>query len=228
MPTPTLRLYHELLLLALADDSGKLAFGGMLMYGLGGAVLTELLLEQRLEIVEEGTRFTRRYVQVANPRPIGEPVLDAALAKIREAKRRASPSTMVSRFGQARQLRHEIARELCRAGVLRETEQQILLLFRRRLYPTIDSRPERALIRRVRDTLDAGKKPTDRTAALIGLASASGTLSSLYDRKALRALKPRIKTIAESTAGSRAVREAITAAQAAVTAAMVAATVAAT
>lgn len=223
MPTPTLRLYHELLLLALADDSGKVAFGGMLTYGLGGAILTELLLEERLEIVEEGTRFKRRFVQVTNPRRIGEPVLDAALTKVREAKRRASPSTMVSRFGQKRQLRHEIAHELCRAGVLRETEQQILLLFRRRLYPTIDSRPERALIKRVRDTLDVGKKPTDRTAALIGLASASGSLAAIYDRKALRALKPRLKTIAESSAGSRAVREAIAAAQAAVTAAVVAA-----
>lgn len=228
MPTSALRLYHELLLLALADDSGKVAFGSMLTYGLGGAILTELLLEQRLEIVEEGTRFTRRFVQVANPRPTGEPVLDAALAKVRDAKRRASPSTIVSRFGQQRQLRHEIARELCRAGVLRETEQQILLLFRRRLYPTIDSRPERALIKRVRDTLDAGKKPSDRTAALIGLASASGSLAALYDRKTLRALKPRLKAIADSSEGSRAVREAIAAAQAAVTAAMVAATVAAT
>lgn len=228
MPTPTLRLYHELLLLALADDSGKVAFGSMLLYGLGGAILTELLLENRLEIVEEGTRLKRRFVQVTNPRRIGEPVLDAVLIKLGEAKRRASPSAIVSRFGQKRQLRHEIARELCRAGVLRESEQQVLLLFRRRVYPTIDSRPERALIRRVRDTLDAGKKPTDRTAALIGLASASGVLLSLYDRKALRALKPRIKTIAESSEGSRAVRESVAAAHAAVTAAMVAATVAAT
>lgn len=223
MPTPTLRLYHELLLLALADDSGKVAFGSMLTYGLGGAILTELLLEERLEIVEEGTRFTRRFVQVTNPRRVGDPVLDAALAKVRDAKRRASPSTMVSRFGQARQLRHQIAQELCRAGVLRETEQQVLLLFRRRVYPTIDSRPERALIKRVRDTLDAGKRPSDRTAALIGLASASGSLAAVYDRKSLRALKPRIKALAEGSAGSRAVREAIAAAQAAVTAAVVAA-----
>lgn len=223
MPTPTFRLYHELLLLALADDTGKVAFGGMLTYGLGGAILTELLLEERLEIVEEGTRFKRRYVQVTNPRRIGDPVLDAALAKVREAKRRASPSTIVSRFGQVRQLRHQIAAELCRAGVLRETEQQVLLLFRRRVYPTIDSRPERALVRRVRDTLDVGKKPTERTAALIGLASASGSLTAIYTRKELRALKPRLKTVVESSAGSRAVREAIAAAQAAVTAAVVAA-----
>lgn len=228
MSTSTLRLYHELLLLALADDTGKLAFGSMLTYGLGGAILTELLLEQRLEIVEEGTRFKRRFVQVADPRPLGEPMLDTALAKLRDAKRRASPSAIVSRFGQQRQLRHDIARELCRAGVLRETEQQILVLFRRRLYPTIDSRPERALIKRVRETLDAGKTPSDRTAALIGLASASGSLAALYDRKTLRALKPRLKAIADSSEGSRAVREAIAAAQAAVTAAMVAATVAAT
>jgi hypothetical protein len=228
MSTSTLRLYHELLLLALADDTGKVAFGSMLAYGLGGAMLTELLLEQRLEIVEEGTRFKRRFVQVADPRPLGEPLLDAVLAKLRDAKRRASPSAIVSRFGQQRQLRHDIARELCRAGVLRETEQQILVLFRRRLYPTIDSRPERALIKRVRDTLDVGKKPSDRTAALIGLASASGSLAALYDRKSLRALKPRLKALAESSEGSRAVREAIAAAQAAVTAAMLAATVAAT
>jgi hypothetical protein len=154
-------------------------------------------------------------------------VLDAALAKVAAAKRRASPSTMVSRFGQTKQLRHQIAQELCRAGVLRETEQQVLVLFRRRVYPTIDSRPERALIRRVRDTLDVGKKPSDRTAALIGLASASGSLAAMYTRQELRALKPRLTTVVESSAGSKAVRDAIAAAQAAVMAATVAAAAAA-
>jgi hypothetical protein len=224
----SLRLHHELLMLALCDEKGTLAFGHMIELGLGGALLTELLLAGRVEIVEEGTRWKRKFVQVIDGTPFREPVLDAALAKLRSAKRRAAPSTVVSRLGHLPKLRHDVARELCRVGVLREDEQQVLLLFRRRVYPTVDSRPERALIARIRDVLEHGAVPKERTATLIALANVTHALAALYDRKALKALKPRLKSITESNVGSKAAQEAVAAAHAAVMAAMTAAVVAAT
>lgn len=224
----SLRLHHELLLLALCDEKGTLAFGRMLNIGLGGALLTELLLAQRVEIVEEGTRRKKKFVQVIDGTPFREPVLDAVLAKLRGASRRASPSAVVLGIGNLPKLRHDVARELCRAGVLREDEQQVLLLFRRKVYPTVDPRPERALIKRIRDVLEHGTVPKERTAALIALAHVTHTLGAIYDRKALKALKPRLKSITESSVGSKAAQEAVAAAHAAVMAATTAAVVAAT
>lgn len=222
-----LRLHQELLLLALSDDKGTVAFSGMLGLGLGGALFTELLLAQRIEIVHEGRGGKKQYVEVRDTSPFREPVLDIALSRLAEAKRRAKPSSAVSRLGSIPKLRHAVAQELCRAGVLRETEQQILLLFRRRVYPTVDGRPEQALIRRIKSVLDGGKTPDERTAALIGIANLTGALAAIYNRTQRRALKPRLKHLAESSAGSQAAAQAIAAAHAAIMAATIAAAAAA-
>lgn len=221
---PSLRLHHELLLLALSDDKGTVAFGSMLTLGLGGALLTELLLADRIAIVHEGRGGKKQFVEVRDTSPLGETVLDDALAKLASAKRRAAASTAVSRLGN----RHAVARELCQLGVLRETEDQILLLFRRRVYPTVDPAPERALIRRIKAVVDGGAPPDDRSAALIGIADLTDTLSAIYDRRERKERKARLKHIAESSAGSRAAGQAVAAAHAAIMVATTAAVVAAT
>lgn len=45
-----LRLHHELLLLALHDKKGTLAFGQMQHIGLAGGLVAELLLAERIAI----------------------------------------------------------------------------------------------------------------------------------------------------------------------------------
>lgn len=225
---PSLRLHHELLLLALSDDKGTVAFGSMLTLGLGGALLTELLLADRIAIVHEGRGGKKQFVEVRDTSPLGETVLDDALAKLASAKRRAAASTAVSRLGNLPKLRHAVARELCQLGVLRETEDQILRLFRRRVYPTVDPAPERALIRRIKAVVDGGAPPDDRSAALIGIADLTDTLSAIYDRRERKERKARLKHIAESSAGSRAAGQAVAAAHAAIMVATTAAVVAAT
>jgi hypothetical protein len=223
-----LLLHHELLLLALADESGTVAFGDMLTIGLGGALFTELLLAERIGVVRDTGGFKRSWVEVRDRTPLGDALLDEALVTLASSKRRVQTSTAVSRLGNRRRLRHDVALALCARGILREDEQRILALFRRKVYPTVNPRPEQALVRRIRDVLDGGKTPDARTAALIGLAGLTNTLRAIYDRNTLRALKPRLKALAEQHAGSRAAKEAVAAAHAAVMAATVAATVAAT
>ena len=49
-----LHLYEEIMLLALRDEEGTVASGTMYNYAVGGALLAELLLEQRLRIEEPG------------------------------------------------------------------------------------------------------------------------------------------------------------------------------
>lgn len=221
-----LRLHHELLLLALHDRKGTLAFGQMIHLGLGGAILTELLLEGRVRIVEEGGRRKKEFVEVVDRRRLHDSALDAALEKLASAKRRATPANTVSRIGQVKELRHLVARDLCRKGVLRETEQEILLLFRRRVYPTVDPSPERALVDRVRRALSGDAAPDERTAALIALADATSALGAIFDRKERKALKDRIRAVKDADVGSRAARKAVEAATAAVVASMVAVTAA--
>lgn len=221
-----LNLHHELLLLALHDRKGTQAFGRMIDLGLGGAILTELLLAGRVRIVQEGTRRKKELVELLDSSPTRDAAMDAALEKLAAAKRRPNPRQAVSRIGRLRGLRQLVARDLCRWGVLRENEQEILLFFRRKVYPTIDPRPERALVARLRKALDGDGTVDARTGSLISLADATGSLSAIYDRKDRKRLKARIKSIAATSAAGTGTKQAVEAAQAAVMAAVVAATTA--
>ena len=50
--------------------------------------------------------------------------------------------TWVSRLTSIKHLKHIVAEELCRQGILRAEQAKVLLLFRRRVYPELDPRPE--------------------------------------------------------------------------------------
>ncbi len=211
----SLRLHEELLLLALHDQRGTNAFTALLAQGLGGALFAELLLEGRVEIRDEGKR---RLVTVVDSRHTGDAVIDEALERLQRAKRRADPPTTVTRLTSIKQLKHKVARALCHRGVLRTAEDQILLLFRRRVYPTVDPGPERALVQRIREALESEGQVDERTAILIGLADATSALSSIYSGRERRALKSKLAALRDGTEAGKATFEAIQAVRAALVA----------
>ncbi|KPJ82914.1 MAG: hypothetical protein AMS19_06230 [Gemmatimonas sp. SG8_23] len=208
-----LNLHEELLLLALHDKKGTNAFGTALDPGLGGALLAELLLRERVAVRSEGKKGL---VTIVDRRRTGDLLVDEALARLEGAKRRADPKATVMRLTRIPKLRQKTARSLCRRGVLRETEGEVLLLFRRRVYPTVDPGPERALIDRVRQALEGDGEVSPRTAILVGLADTSGCLAAIYDRRKKKALAPRLKAIAEEAAAVQATRGVIEDIQAAI------------
>ena len=70
----TLRLHEEILLLALRDEAGTIHSGTSLRYAVAGAVLAELLLEDRVRLEErEGKQRVSeredRLEQIAEDRP---------------------------------------------------------------------------------------------------------------------------------------------------------------
>jgi len=217
--TSDLRLHHELLLLALHDDKGTLAFGQMLELGLAGAVLGELLLEERVSTRPEG-RKGKALVTVVSRAPFGDEVLDDGLRRLAEARRRADPPTTVSRLSRIPQLRPRTALALCRRGIVREEEGRVLLLFRRRVYPTVDPAPERALVERIREAVDdPAAEVTPRTALLVSLSRTTRTLRAIWSGKEIRARKARLDALSSlSGPGGVAARDAIQAAEAAMAA----------
>src|SRR6186713_116706 len=82
-----LHLHEEILLLALRNDRGTIAGGVMYEQAAGGAILAELILEQRVRIVLEGRSS---YAEVQESRPLGDPVLDESLQLMIAATRRAT------------------------------------------------------------------------------------------------------------------------------------------
>ncbi|MBK9127236.1 MAG: GPP34 family phosphoprotein [Phycisphaerales bacterium] len=211
-----LHLHEAYLLLVLCDEKGTLNWRASFhTYGLAGAAFAELALAGRLELGEEKDPF----VSVRDARPTGDDVLDESLLKINTASRRARASTWVARLSRLPRLRHRTAAALCRRGILKAEEQQILLIFRRTVYPEIDPRPERELMARLKRAIVGDATEVDpHTGVLLALADATGVLNAAFGRKFLRPHRARIKAITSGQRMAQGAQAAIAAARAAVVA----------
>jgi hypothetical protein len=214
MTTPeSLLLHEEILLLALRDKEGTFASGSHHRHALGGAILAELLLAQR---IRQNPADRKKRVEALSPKPLGEPLLDEGLARIRAARRPASLATWVERFAGWKELPHRIAGRLCERGILRADERKILLLFRQRIYPEVNPEPERRLIDRLNQAVfGAGTDLDPRTAALVSLAYPAGLLRNAFDKRALKRQRTLLKMFLEREPAGRAVKQAIQNAEAA-------------
>lgn len=221
----SLRLHEAVLLLALRDEEGTIERrAGMYSYALGGAILTELSLAERIRV---GTD-KKKLVDVVDKAPLLDPVLDDALVKVASAKRRKFATRWVSSFAGMKRLRHRIAEGLCRRGILKVAEASVLLFFRRKAYPTLNPGPERRLVERMHHAIFGDEQEVeDATAILITLGHATGLLNAHFDKKKLKQRKQRLQKIASGDTIGGATAEAVRAAQQAALAAVIASSAAA-
>ena len=211
-----LPLHEEVLLLALRDEQGTTDAGSMYSYAVGGALLAELLLHDRVAL-EQVRRSVLVTVKPATQ--IGDPILDEALHRVRTASRRASARTWVSRFGQLR-LKVRIAERLRQKGILRLDEGRVLWIFTRDVYPQLDPNPERRIIERLRPVFLTDAPPADdRTAILASLAAAASLLGPVLSSAERKERKARIRQVARGQVGGAAATAASEAVQAAISAA---------
>jgi len=214
----TLFLHEEIMLLALRDEEGTIEPGTMYQYAIGGAILAELLLNERIGIEE---LKKKKLINLLNTTQIGESLIDECLEKIRSAKSPASLQTWISRFAGVKNLKHRVADQLCKRGILRVDEDHVFLIFTRKLYPEVNPEPEKELIERLQKAIFTDTKDVDtRTVVLISLANSAGLLKVPFDKKKLKARKERIEQIINGEMTGKATKEAIAAMQAAVMAAV--------
>ena len=210
-------LQEEILLLALNDKKGTFYMRNFLP-AIAGAMVAELLLAGRID-VEEGRK---KLINLVSRQTFGDPLLDEVLDKIATAKRRASLQTWIQRFSNIPKLQHRVAQGLCRRAILREDEQQILILFRQKIYPEVDNDAERLLIQHLHDTIFGENQEIEpRITVLLALANAADLLSIPFDRKELKGRKKRIKSIVNGDLIGEATKEAVEAVQAAIAAAAI-------
>ncbi len=214
-----LHVYEEITLLALREEAGTVIGSSTYLYAVAGALTAELLLSGRLRIEESA----KGLVEVAGDATAGDPLLDECLGRIQAARRRARLRDWVSRFAGLRNLKGRAAVSLCRRGILRVEEKEVLLVFRQKIYPEIDPRPEREIVARLRQAIFTDTpRVAASTVALVALAEAADLLRVHFERGELRGRKARIKALVSGDAVGKATKEAIQAMQAAVIAATVA------
>lgn len=207
-------LHEEILLLGLRNDAGTPESGIWFREALGGAILAELLLRERIRLVP-GKR--QELVDMRDRASLGDALLDESLERIATAKRRRPLRHWVTAIGGAGNLRHRVAEGLCRRGILRADEDKVLLIFARKIYPEIDAKPERELVERLRRAVFTATNDVDpRTVVLVSLTWRTGILKAHFGRKEVRRREKRIERIVNGEATGAAAKEALDAAMAAV------------
>ena len=210
----TLFLHEEIMLLALRDKEGTIAPGTMFQFAISGAILAELLLHKRIEVEEVRKK---KLINVINSNPVGEPLIDECLDKISKAKRRTTLQNWVSKFSGVKDLKHRVALQLSRRGILKVDEDKVLLIFTRKIYPEVNPEPERELIERLREAIFTDMENVDpRTVVLLSLTNSAELLKVTFDKKKLKSRKNRIEQIVNGEMTGKAAKEAIQAMQAAV------------
>lgn len=206
-----LPLHEEILLLSLRDEEGTIASGTMYQQAIAGALLAELLLRERVSVNESGRK---KLAEVTDSKPTGNPLLDECIQVMTAASKPKALEHWVGKFAAIKQLKHRVAEPLCDRGILREEEGTILLIFSRRIYPETDPRPEHEIVERLRRAVFTDERSVDpRTVVLLSLASSTGVMRHLFDKKELKQRKERIEEVVNGELVGKATGEAIQAIQ---------------
>jgi len=203
---------EDLLILLLDDAKGTVSMWGSTDVALGGAVLAELAL-LGLATVEEKTSIWRgAKVRATGPASADlHPVLVDALATVAEKDRAAS--TLVTKLGKG--LDDRLAAGLAEHRILERRDDKLLGLLPRTTWPAADTSRDHQLRREITVCLVDGRRPDQRTAALIALLWAvdrAHKMVATNHTMTTRQLKKRAKEIAEGNWAAKAVKDALAAA----------------
>lgn len=191
-------LISEELFLLLTNDEGKTeGWGTQRGYGLAGAVLADLIVAERITV--DDAKDPR--VSVVTRDSTGNPILDAALARVSEKE-----GKKLSSLVQDRKLdpAANIGAALAAQEIVGVQEKKMLGMVPAR-YPVLNGSPERAVRERLRVVI-AGGQPTEAEATILsilqGLDVAHAVLRQEAGGLSKRQLKARINEVAQGASGT--------------------------
>ncbi|MFT5284859.1 MAG: hypothetical protein ACI8TQ_001018 [Planctomycetota bacterium] len=202
---PEIFLHEEIMLLALSDEKGSIETGVWYQQAVGGAVIAELLLAERIRIKADGKK---QMIAVKQRKSVGNDLVDEWLKEIAHAEKPKKLSDWLSKIANSKDLKARVARNLVKQRILEEEKDKVFFFFNRTRYPEANAGPERA----IRDRLDAAifnhSLDVDaRTIALLSLAKSTGILVKIFDKKALKSEQKRIDSLIEGELAGKATTE---------------------
>ena len=199
-------IVEELFLLLRRDDGKPASAMAQRGYGLAAAVITDLVLAERITLSED--KDPRMSVLV--PGPVGHPALDAAMARL-EQRDGKKLSTLVT-DGKLN-VEQQVAAALASIGVIGIEEKRALGLVPAK-YPVVDPEPERRTREQLRVVLQGGTPRTEDAtllAILQGLGVVPKVLAEEKGTLGRRDLKRRIEEVSSEVKAGDAVAKAIAA-----------------
>jgi hypothetical protein len=211
---------EDLVLLLLDPESGRAVVDGTsLDRAIGGALLLDLALRERISADSDGAKARLR---VLDPAPTGDALLDEAASRLAGNAVRAQKA--VERL--ARRTRTPVLERLVQRGVVRCEQSRILGIFPSTTWPSTGTGAAKELRGRVAAVLRDGARPDQHVALLISLVHAVKAEHKVVDGPR-RQLRARAAEVADGDWAGVAVRKAVQAVQASVMAAVTASTIAA-
>ena len=213
---------EDLLLLLTDDETGKLAASASEVdVALGGALLVELTLMQRVDLAGPSEQIRKGRLVVRDATATSDPLLDEALATVGQ-KQGKKPQNVVTALGK--QARVRLYDRLVGRGLLRAESGKILGIFPGHNWPAQDATHEDAVRTDLLTALRNAMTADPRTGALISLLLALKAVPKAVGPAAAglskREMNASAKRIAEGDWASGAVRHAIDGMNAAVIAAI--------
>jgi Golgi phosphoprotein 3 (GPP34) len=206
---------EEYLLLALDNETGKPRISrDRLEPALGGALVAELALRERIGVTPHEAGWTKRgRVSITNLTPTDDPELDVALRKLAQNEGKKVKDLLSSFASKKNRLSHgvrdRLLERLAAAGLLVRTEGTVLGFIPRTTWPAGDPAPEDEVRRRLQGALVGGETPAERTVALIALLQVTGLLPKVVTTEDKKALKAMAKELTEGDWAAKAVKDAI-------------------
>jgi hypothetical protein len=212
---------EDLLLLLTNDETGKLAASASEVdVALGGALLVELTLLQRVDLAGPSEQVGTGRLVVRDATATSDPLLDEALATVGE-KQGKKPQNVVTALGKRARVR--VYDRLAGRGLVRAESGKVLGIFPRHNWTVQDTTREDAVRADLLIALRNATMPDPRTGALISLLLALNAVPKVVGPAAAglskREMNASAKRIAEGDWASGAVRQVIDSMNAAVIAA---------
>jgi hypothetical protein len=212
-------LTEDLVLLLLSPDTGRAVVDSTSFdRAIGGALLLDLATRERITADGDGAKAR---LTVADATPVGDPLLDAALARLDKP---VKAQKAVERL--ARGTRTLALERLVERGLVRRERSRLLGVLPVTIWPPVDAGPRAELRGRVAAVLLDGAQPDQHLTMLISLVHAVKAEHKIVDG-ARRKLRARAAEVTEGEWVGKAVRKAIQAVEAGVAAALAGAAAAA-
>jgi golgi phosphoprotein 3 len=198
-------LVQDLILLALNPQTGEIRYAAssVLRYSLMGAVLLDLVLQEKLTI-------ENNHLIAADTTTAGDKFLDQCFNEVLAASRTRTVKFWVSRWSQKySKFQTVVLQNLVNLGVLVQQEQLVLWLFPVQRYFLADESIQRALVSQVRAAILEDTGLDSPMAALISLIKASHLTKAVFTPEERREARLRIQAIAQGEQVGKAVSETI-------------------
>ncbi len=192
-----LTFHEEIMVLLLHDENGTFlpVNEHTLNSALTGAALMDLAFVNRIDT--DTDKLT-----VIDPTPTGDPVLDRILTRIAAEETDANARTWIETLSAdeasadpAETIREAALTRLVERGVLERREEKFLWVFRSRRYPTIDGKIEQEAKKRIADVLFSEEVPDPRDVALICLVDACNILQTIFSKREVDRVQPRLEQL---------------------------------